>query len=171
MSTPEANEDMPVKKSKLPVIIGIFLALMAGGGSFYAMTSGLLGGAKGAESASVAHEQSTDDSPLPGAISSESDLVFLPIEPVVVNMPPDARHTHLRFVVQLEVDPAHVAELEKQMPRIVDIMNSYLRALEPDSFSDRQILAQIRVHLMARFAVTFGRGYVRDLLVMEFLLS
>lgn len=171
MSTPETNEETPAKKSKIPVFIGFFLALIAGIGGFYAMTSGLFSGTEGVESESVAREQGTDDSPLPGAVSSESNLVFLPIEPVVVNMPPDARHTHLRFVVQLEVDRAHVAELEKQMPRIVDIMNSYLRALEPDSFNDRQILAQIRVHLMARFAVTFGRGHVRDLLVMEFLLS
>ena len=43
MAEPEAEgEEAPKKKSKLPILIGLVLMLLLGGGAFYAVYSGMI---------------------------------------------------------------------------------------------------------------------------------
>jgi flagellar FliL protein len=155
-NTAQANSP---KGSKLPLLIGIATAILGGAGGFYLVYSGAI--ALGESSAA------------PAAISVEAlpDIGFVPLDPVVISLGPASGNRHLRFVAQLEVEKAYVADLQSLRPRVVDVLNSYLRALETRDLEDPAALMRIRAQMLRRIQIVAGEGRVRDLLIMEFVLS
>ena len=158
------GEEAPPKKSKLPLIIGLVLALAGGGGGFYAIQSGMiLGGDPPPDE--VAHGADEGDMPeLP-------DVAFVPLEPMVISVGDVGSNHHLRFRAQLETPAAHREEVEKILPRIVDVLNGYLRAVEVSELADRAALTRLRAQMLRRVQIVTGKGRVRDLLVMEFVVN
>ena len=158
----EIPADMPRKRSKLPLVAGVVLAAMGGGGGFFAVTSGLVPGAGGD---AAAGESVREDAarPLP-------DVAFVAVEPMVVSLR-DGTARHLRFRAQLEVPTPHEAEVAAIMPRIVDVLNGYLQALEMEELQDRATLSRLRAQMLRRVQIVTGKGRVRDLLVLEFVLN
>ena len=160
MAEAEQPQDVaPKKKSKKPVLIGLTLALLLGGGGFYATWSGLILG-DGAEHTAEAAE--------PNALP---DISFVPVESVIVSIGPGKDGRHLRFTSQLEVAGNHADEVTMLLPRIVDVMNGYLRAIDPTEFDDSAALVRMRAQLLRRIQIVTGDGRVRDLLVTEFVLN
>lgn len=154
------EEETPKKGSKLPLIIGVVLALVGGGGGFYATSSGLiLGGDSGDEKEEVAEK---DKGP---------EVAYVPVDPVVISLGQTARAKHLQFRAELEVPAAYKDDVKKLMPRVVDVFNSYLRALDPGDLEDRAALTRLRAQLLRRVQVVVGPDHVNDLLVMEFVLN
>lgn len=165
---PEAEEK---KSSKLPLIIGLVLAVAGGGGGFFAVSSGLLGGAKPtATSVSESHAENTvpaveiDNAAL-------SDISFVEVPPLVISLGPGTQADHLRFRASLEVNKGYESEIEGILPRIQDVMNSYLRALEPATLEEPGALLKLRSQMLRRVSMVAGEGRVRDLLVLEFVLN
>ena len=174
---PAEDEGTPKKKgSKLPMLIGLVLALAGGGGGFFAAWSGLLpfgGGHAPAEAAhgDGAHGEAGDHGgesalPLPGA-----DVAFVELEPLVISMGTMADLHHLRFRASLEVPPQYVAEVETLAPRVIDVLNSYLRALRPSDVAAPGALIRLRSQMLRRLQIVAGPEKVRDLLIMEFVLN
>jgi len=162
--TTEVAGDTPVKRSKLPLIIGLALALAGGAGGFYAVWSGMILGdglATDAAGADAAHTA-------PGALP---DVAYIPIEPLVISIGDGATGKHLRFRAQLEVAGAYRADVELLMPRVVDVLNTYLRALEMDDLTDKAALVRLRAHILRRAQLVTGDGRIKDLLIMEFVLN
>lgn len=149
----------PQKSVKRAVLIGLVLAILGGGAGFYAVTRGLV--------AALAGPHESAETPA----SAMPDVAILEVEPILVTLSPESRNRHLRFRTQLEVAKPHANEVQTLMPRIVDVMNSYLRALEPADFEDPQVLPRLRSQLLRRIQVVTGQGRVKDLLVMEFVLN
>ncbi|WP_295078521.1 flagellar basal body-associated protein FliL [Tabrizicola sp.] len=160
MATAEAAIEEPAKKrSKKPLLIGLMLALLLGGGGFYATFSGLiLGGG----------EDHTEEEMLPGPLAG---IAFVPLETIVVSLAPDSGSEHLRFTAQLEVVESAVKDVTTLTPRILDVVNSYLRAIDTASIEDPQALARLRAQMLRRIQVVTGEGRVRDLLITEFVLN
>ena len=157
------SEDEPRKGSKKPLLIGLILALLLGGGGFYAVWSGLILGPApeaGAEEVAVAEK----DSPLP-------DVVFVPVPPLIINIGQGNVKSHLRFQAQLEVARASEEDVNTLMPRIVDVLNGYLRAVETAELERRTALVRLRAQMLRRIQVVAGAGRVNDLLIMEFVLN
>ncbi|WP_370450685.1 flagellar basal body-associated FliL family protein [Palleronia sediminis] len=166
-----AAESGPVKKGGgKGLVLGAILGLLLGGAGFYAVWSGMVfgprDGAGGADDASAAAESASAWREVPGT----GDIAFLPVDPIVVSLT-SGQAQHLRFAAQLEVGSAHVDEVAYLMPRVVDAMNSYLRAVDPAEFSAPGAIINLRAQLMRRVALVVGEGRVRDILVMEFVLS
>jgi flagellar FliL protein len=116
------------------------------------------------------HAEEAHDAP--GAeVPPMPDVAFLPIEPLVINLTGAASARHLRFQAQVEVVGAHSAEVKTLMPRIVDVLNSYLRAVEVSDIEDRSALVRLRAQMLRRIQLVAGAGRVRDLLIMEFVLN
>ena len=157
-------EEAPKKRSKLPLLIGLLLMLALGGGGFYAVYSGLLFGSSPAGSPAAAGTDGAAAGPLP-------DIAFVPVDAIVVSLGTAARSTHLRFKSQLEVAKAHEAEVVDLMPRILDVINGYLRAVEVSEIEDPTALIRLRAQMLRRIQIVTGEGRVRDLLVTEFVMN
>jgi flagellar FliL protein len=172
MTDAVVDTEEPAKKSKMPLIIGVVLAVAGGGGGFFAVQSGLLpfGQKSAPESAPVAKEapEGVDSGETAEDIAS---LAFIEMEPIVISLRNSSGMMHLRFRAQLEVDVAHQAEVEKVLPRVVDVLNSYLRALEVEDLSDPMALPKLRAQMLRRINIATGQGRVRDLLIMDFVLN
>lgn len=151
---PEAGgEEAPKKGKKGGLIVGLVLALVGGGGAF-AVTSGMipLGGGGGS------HEP----------IGEET--AFVPVEPMTVSVGDSDNRRFLRFRAELEVEPARKADVEKVMPRVVDVLNTYLQSLSISDFEDPSSLLTLRSQMRRRIELVVGGG-VHDLLVMEFVVN
>ncbi|MEO1000855.1 MAG: flagellar basal body-associated FliL family protein, partial [Pseudomonadota bacterium] len=57
------------------------------------------------------------------------------------------------------------------LPRILDVLNTFLRALHPSDLEDPSALPQLRGHMLRRIQIVTGEGRVRDLLVTEFVIN
>lgn len=154
--TETAPEEAP-KSSRKALLLGGVLALLLGGGGFYATWSGLL--------ASGGHETSG------GHAADMTDIAFVPVAPLIVSIGPGGGERHLRFTAQIEVESAQAAAVTQLMPRIVDVMNSYLRALDAAALEDPAGLVRMRAQMLRRIQMVTGEGRVRDLLITEFVLN
>jgi flagellar FliL protein len=157
MSVVEETEAPPVKASKLPLLIGLVLALAAGAGGFYVTFSGMIGGSP--EASEVSEKEMA-----PGVLP---DISFVELEPLVVSLNNQGRMSHLRFRGHLEVRAGQEAAVENLMPRVMDVLNSYLRALDFEEIERTSAL----IKLLRRIHLVVGEGRVRDLLVTEFVLN
>ena len=164
----DPSDETPKKKSKLPLIVGLVLAISGGAGGYFVSSSGLLGGGKdttdGAEAApsDPAKDQKT---------SALEKISFIEIPPVLISLQPGAQARTLRFRGSLEVQSEHEEAVTNVLPRISDMLNSYLRALEPEDIEARGSLLKLRSQMMHRVDLVVGDDIVRDLLVMEFILN
>lgn len=157
---------VPARKGKRSLIAGAALALLLGGGGFYAVRSGLVLGPSESEAAGGADEAH----PAP-TLEALPDIVFVPLDPIIVSLGPNSRARHLRFRAQLEVPGQYSADVERLIPRVVDVLNSYLRAVEPSTLDQPGALTRLRSQMLRRVQLVLGEGRVRDLLVMEFVLN
>ena len=151
----------PPKRSKMPIILGILLALAGGGAGFYATWSGMILGPEGALGKSSGEKGS----------GISHNVAYVAIDPLVISMHASSNAKHLMFRANLEVRPEAKPEVEKILPRIVDVLNSYLRALEPGDLEDPSALTRLRAQMLRRVQVVTGPDRVNDLLIMEFVLN
>jgi flagellar protein FliL len=161
MAEPETPQDAAPKKkkSKLPMLIGLVLTLVGAGGGFYATYSGML---FGSDAKAPAHADGASAMP---------DIAFVPVEPMVISLGAASRNSHLRFTAQLEVPSTNVADVTLLLPRIMDVLNGYLRAIDVAEIEDPGALVKMRAQMLRRVQIVSGEGRVRDLLVTEFVLN
>lgn len=175
MSDSEQSSAPPARKSvKMPLIIGLCLACAGGGGGFFAVQAGLIPGMQASaphEAANDAKTAAADPAAPAGEIAAMPDVAYVPVEPLVISLGDGANGAHLRFRAQLEVASAREQEVAALMPRIVDVLNTYLRALETPDLADSAALTRLRAQMLRRVQIVTGGGRVRDLLIMEFVLN
>lgn len=150
------------KPSKLPLILGVVGLLAGGGGGFFATYSGMIMGEE--EGSKVVKDPGLPVAPLP-------KLEYIPLEPMIISVGRVSEGRHLRFGAQLEVAPEYKADVEALMPRIVDVLNGYLRALTIEDLDKPAALVRLRGQMLRRIQVVTGIGRVNDFLVMEFVLN
>lgn len=153
----------PKKKSKMPLILGVLFAILGSAGGYFAVKMGFIGGHPATE-ATAEVMQGDLLAPLP-------PVAFVALDPLIINMPNQSGRQFLRFTAQLEVPPAYLVEVEAIKPRIVDVLNGYLRAVEMTDLEDPTVLLRLRAQMLRRVQVVTGEGRVRDLLIMEFVLN
>lgn len=174
MAATDTVETEEKKASKLPLIIGLVLAVAGGGGGYVAASMGLLPflGPKSPPAKAQAEQESHDSAnPLMAEDSSMPDAAFVPIEPLLISLGSNAQAKHLRFRGQIETKPQHADEVQMLMPRIVDVLNSYLRAVEEKDLREPSALIRLRAQMLRRVQIVTGPGRVEDLLIMEFVLN
>jgi len=154
-----AEESRPTKKGgKLPLLVGILLMLALGGGGFYAARSGLILAAGGGKP----EEKALD--PLP-------EVAFVAVEPMILSLGPRAGGRYLRFSAQIEVAKGYEEEVRQLLPRVLDVMNSYLRAVDLREFEEPSALIRLRAQITRRVQLVAGGDRVRDVLVTEFVIN
>ena len=161
----DAAEVVPTDVAERPkrgakgLLFGLVAALALGGGGFYAIYAGLVDPGQ-----LLAKKESHGEAVL-------SDIAFVPMEPIMISLPPGSSARHLRFTGQLEVEPKHGSEVTLLMPRILDVLNTYLRAVEVKDIEQPASIARLRAQMLRRIQVVTGEGRVRDLLITEFVLN
>jgi len=164
MAEPDSGEEQaPKKKSKLPLLIGVVLMLGLGGGGFYAVYSGMILGGD-----TQAKDHAKEE---PIKVEALPDIAYVPVDPMVVTLTGSGASRHLRFTAQLEVPKAYQQDVALLKPRILDVLNGYLRAVEATELEDPTALVRLRAQMLRRVQIVSGEGRVRDLLVTEFVLN
>lgn len=175
MSEAAAEAEEPPKKKSKPLLLALVGALALGGGSFYGVYSGLIplpfgGDPQGGEE-DGAH--AVDDSK--GKTKAKHDQMalpaFVPVETLLVSLAPDANAKHLKISLQIEADPAQAAILAELQPRIVDVLNTFLRAVDTETFEQPRSMARLRAQMLRRVQLVSPPGSVRDVLIQEFVLN
>ncbi len=156
MAAPTEPLENPPARSRKPLIFGLFLTLLTAGAGFAAGVMGLVPGLGGRGESPAEQTPAT---------------AFVAVPPVVISIAGIEGVSHLRFAAEIEVDPAYRAEVEALAPRVLDVFNSYLRAVDPALFSERAALVKVRAQLLRRIQLILGPDRVRDLLVTEFVLN
>ena len=164
----DATVDAPAegkKSAKMPLIIGAVLAVLGGAGGFFVVQMDPLG--LFAEKAHAAEGGKDgvyhDPTPL-------GDVRFVDVPPIIIGLGPSSGRT-LRFRASLEVPADHADSVSSIVPRVQDVLNSYLRALEPADFEAPGALIRLRSQLLRRVKLVAGDDHVRDLLVLEFIVD
>ncbi len=161
-----AKETETEQKSKggglMGIVAGLVAAMILGAGGFYATYSGMVsvkGASPGQEKRQAAPE------------SADPGVAFVALEPLVVSLAHSQTNRHLRFTAELEVAPSAEKEVKLLTPRVLDVLNGYLRAVDPRDIEDPASLARLRAQMLRRVQVVTGKGLVRDLLITEFVLN
>lgn len=154
----------PAKGGKGPLLIGLVLLLVGAAGGYFAVSAGLLpfGAAPEAHVEETHHEMD---------VTSTEDIDFISVPGMVISFTGGGRRLLLRFSAELEVSKAYKQDVEVLLPRIVDVLNGYLRALEVSDIDDPMALTRLRAQMLRRIQIVTGRDMVRDLLIMEFVLN
>lgn len=148
---------------KLPLAIGMVLALAGGGASFYAVHGDIvpLPFPSRAEMADRRARLAPLDLP---------ETAFVALEPVIVTLGRGAEMRQLALTAQLEIEPNAIETVMLLAPRVADVINIYLRAVDVAAVEDPASMLRLRAQMLRRIQVVTGEGVVRDLLVSEFIL-
>lgn len=165
---PDTKEAEGRKRSKLPLVLSLLGFVLFAAGGFAAAYTGLIPLGIGGTATHGAGEGHDDAA---GAFPPLGDIAFVPVEPIVINIGPAGANRHLRFRAELEVAAKAQQEVSMLLPRIVDIINGYLRAVEIGEIEEPAALVRLRAQLLRRIQFAAGEGRVRDLLIMEFVLN
>lgn len=161
LEAPEGAETP--KKSMLPLLMGLVLALGLGGGSAYAVMSGLLplDFVEEALAGKPAADEKDEEAEPP---------VFVEFEPLTLTIgrADAARQLRLDFVV--ETTAAHAPLIETMRPRIIDALNTLLRALDESELSEPAALDRLRAQMARRIRVAVDPDSVRDLLITQYVI-
>ncbi len=166
MTDAALTDEMPTatKKGKKTLLFGVIAALLLGSGGFYATYSGLVFAPK---TDSAAAPAGTGDT---GAPAGEP-VVFVALDPLIISLGKYANARHLKFSGSLEVAPAAADEVRNLMPRILDVLNTYLRAISESELQDPASMNRLRAQMLRRVQIVSGSDKVRDLLITEFVLN
>lgn len=156
----EQAEERTRKSGVLPVFMGLFATLLGAGGGFLAVQNGVL----------PTSESATTESLTPGT-EPLPDVVFVAIEPMMITLRGEQSSRHLRFSAQLEVYAPHSRDVAQFLPRIQDVLNTYLRSVRVSDLEDSIALYRIRSHVLHRVNLVVGEGRVRDVLITEFIMT
>lgn len=159
----EDGEGEEKKKGGKGGLIGIVLAVVLGGGGFYASFSGLIpiGGGE---------PETMEAKPVQAMVATQLGT-FVPLDEMVISLGPRARAKHLKLGAQLEIDPQFQEEVTNAMPRVLDVLNTYLRAVDETDIEAPAAMARLRAHMLRRVQIVTGEGRVKDLLITEFVLN
>ncbi len=164
----EAAGEAPKKKKGL--LFGLIGALVLGGGAFFGVYSGLIPlGGEEPHAAGDPHDPHGGEAPVDYA--SLEPPSYVPIDELVISLGPDARSRHLRVVVELEVQGAAVDAVSAVKPRVIDVLNTFLRAVDEAHFEMPSEMARLRAQMLRRVRLVTPEGAVNDVLIQEFVLN
>lgn len=162
----DTPETIAPKSRKTPLMLGLFLAVAMGIGGYFTIKSGLLPGT-GKKAAASEKEPTAYDSHAPSA----KDVAFVAIPEVTISLGSEYANQHLFFLANIEVPKKYAKEVTHLTPRILDVFNSYLRAISPADIEAPNALFTIRAHLLRRVQIIVGNDKINDLLVLKFVLQ
>lgn len=155
---PDESEDDAPKKGGKGMLFGLVGAVVLGGAGFAAVYLGFVGGSSEAE------PEMAEIAPLP-------TVNFIEMDNIIVSLGKNASARHLQFRGHLEIDPMYREDVTLLLPRVYDVLNTFLRAVDEEEIARPSSLIKLRAQMLRRIQIVTGEGRVRDLLISEFLLN
>ena len=161
----------PKRKSKL-LLIAVPAALLLGGASFYAVYAGLVAlpfldpPAQETTAGATAEEAFGPEGGRPAG-----NAAYVALDPLVITLGERAGSRHLKLSVQLETSPDGQAGVDAVTPRIADVLNTFLRAVDESDVAEPRAMIRLRAQMLRRVRLVTPPGAVRDLLIQEFVLN
>ena len=161
----DEDADQPGGSKKLFLIVGVVL-LLAIGGAAAAYFTGLLDPV-------IAWITGSEDTKEEEQAASEGDVVFFPLEEVIVNLNTGGRQsTFLKIKISLELaDAGDIPRIETVMPRIMDNFQVYLRELKIEDLKGAAGMYRLREELLTRINIAAAPAKVNDVLFTEMLVQ
>lgn len=146
------------KRKLLLLALPVLLAAGAGGLWFSGILPELLGMGK--------------KQPVSAAAAAPPPVfVTIPVMVANLNAGPN-RQSFVKLGAKLEVPtPADAKRAQAEMPRIVDLFQTYLREMRPRDFQGSEGTWRLREALLSRAAIALAPGRVRDVLFTEILVQ
>ncbi|GMG83647.1 flagellar basal body-associated FliL family protein [Paralimibaculum aggregatum] len=169
----EAAPERPRKGGKT-LLIALPVAVLLGGGAFYGVYAGLVPlpfGQPPPEGPAAAAGEAAGPDPIEAELVAGALPAFVPLEPMVISLAPEAAARHLKLSVQIEADPALADAVSQLRPRIADVLNTFMRAVEPAMLERPRSMARLRAQMLRRVQLVAPPGAVRDVLIQEFVLN
>jgi len=158
-----AQEGQAKSGSSKGIMFGLLAALILGAGGFFATYSGMISsGGQGAAPAGAHGSPSYQTGATPA---------FVKLDPLIISLSHSSVNRHLRFAAQLEVNPDYVDEVTALTPRVLDVLNDFLRAVAVQDIEDPATFSRLRAQMLRRIIFVTGKDRVRDLLISEFVLN
>ena len=189
------GEDAP-KKKKLPLLFIIIpaalLVLGGGGGAAFFLMQPKAEAAEGHDDEKAGakkdgHGKKKDAKggghgkggegeadPALGKVTEGPDgVTFLTLPDMVVNVQSlDGKPQFLKLTLTLEISDAHQVEvLQGQMPRVQDMLQTFLRELRPEELQGSAASFQLRAELARRINLIIAPGKVDAVLIEEMLVN
>jgi len=166
------EEEQPKKKSKA-MLFGLIGAVLLGGGAFFGVYSGMIplpfGEEKPKEEQAYSEEPTEEEDAFKNPATAEA--AFVPMEEMVISLGPDSRAKHLKVAVSIEVEPGAEEGVMKVSPRIADVLNTYLRAVDESDLESPRAMMRMRAQMLRRVQLVSPPGTVRDVLIQQFVLN
>ncbi len=156
---PNDTDAGPAKRSKLKFLLLLVAILGVGGGAGFVGYSGLLdldslfGGKAG-----------------PGGHAAE-DSEFVALPELIIPLREGASARHLRAVLHIEVVAGAGERVKKLEPRVLHVLNTFLRAVEERDLQSPGSFDRIHAQMLRRVKLVAGEQDVRDVLIGEFILQ
>lgn len=157
------NAEARKKGGMLPLLIGLGAAIASGAAGFFLVYSDMLP----LPVASRAEMEAEAEAHAPLELPRTN---FVSLTPLIVTLGRGESLRQLQLTAQLEVAPEAVEAVTLLTPRVVDVLNTYLRAIDAATVEDPAAMLRMRAQMLRRVQVVTGEGMVRDLLVSEFIL-
>lgn len=162
----------PKKKGIMgPLMIGLALALLLGGGAAYAVMSGLvpLGDEQHAgEKDGDGHGEKHADKDGRGEAEAKEPPVFVTFEPLTITLTHGGAPRQLRLALSVETSKDYAEKVELMKPRMLDALNTLLRAMHEKELTEPAGLDRLRAQMLRRVRIAADPTAVKDLLVTEF---
>lgn len=161
----EADIAEPVKRSRAPLFIGLALFLLFGGGGFFTVYSGMVSLPFG--------EEKVEEKKKPSYASAQpgGGPAFVPVGEMVIPLGPNARAKFLVIDMEIETRAEDAAALEALRPRLLDVFNTFLRAVEEADIEAPSATIRLRAQLLRRARAVAAPVEPRDLLITSFVLK
>ncbi|MEM6973009.1 MAG: flagellar basal body-associated FliL family protein [Pseudomonadota bacterium] len=161
-----APDPAPARKRRgvLPLLIGVLGAAGAGGGMYWAVSSGMVPPPVATVTAAMAPP------PLPAwAEWQPPDYVELPV--ITVSLGPEATARSLRARVTLEVVPGAIDPVTEAEPRVVATLVRFLRAVDERDLQQPAQMLRLQAQILRRIHLVTPPETVRAVLFQEFMLD
>jgi len=170
-TTPGTGDEEPKKKSLIGKLIVPVIGLALAGGGGFATYSGMIDlPFIGGDSAASEGKGGGHGGDMAG-INSDLDTAFIALPPMVIPLGEHASARHLRAILHIETSPEEAAQVTLLQPRILDVLNTYLRAVEERDLETPTALSRLRAQMLRRVRLVAGAHRINDLLISEFVLQ
>ncbi len=164
-------QDAPAsaKKGSKVLLFGLVAGGLLGGAAFYAVYSGLVPLPWDAAPPELEAEAGIE--PIDAARPEPLPAAFVPLDTMVISLAPEASARHLKITLQLDIDVEDREAITAVVPRITDVLNTFLRAVDPSMLEEPRAMARLRAQMLRRVQLVAPPGGVRDVLIQEFVLD